>query len=89
MVTWQNHHLPFFQVTLLVSTLRLFSLPLRPSCRHKKQKTRSLFRRAQISLREAVSLWKINLQELVLHLKGLRLTGWVWALLCWLLPASH
>ena len=55
MVTWQNHHLPFFQVTLLVSTLRLFSLPLRPSCRHKKQKTRSLFRRARISLREAVS----------------------------------
>uniref|UniRef100_A0AC11AYC7 AarF domain containing kinase 1 n=1 Tax=Ovis aries TaxID=9940 RepID=A0AC11AYC7_SHEEP len=56
---------------------------------HKKQKTRSLFRRARISLRESFSLWKINLHELVLHVKGLRLTGWVWALLCWLLPASH
>uniref|UniRef100_A0A8C2NM62 AarF domain-containing protein kinase 1 n=1 Tax=Capra hircus TaxID=9925 RepID=A0A8C2NM62_CAPHI len=56
---------------------------------HKKQKTRSLFRRARISLREFFSLWKINLHELVLHVKGLRLTGWVRALLCWLLPASH
>lgn len=56
---------------------------------HKKQKTRSLFRRARISLRESFSLWKINLHELVLHVKGLRLTGWVRALLCWLLPASH
>ncbi|XP_068821418.1 aarF domain-containing protein kinase 1 isoform X6 [Capricornis sumatraensis] len=56
---------------------------------HKKQKTRSLFRRARISLRESFSLWKINLHELVLHMKGLRLTGWLRALLCWLLPASH
>ncbi|XP_052502741.1 aarF domain-containing protein kinase 1 [Budorcas taxicolor] len=56
---------------------------------HKKQKTRSLFRRARISLRESFSLWKINLHELVLHVKGLRLTGWLRALLCWLLPASH
>ncbi|XP_070325786.1 aarF domain-containing protein kinase 1 isoform X2 [Odocoileus virginianus] len=71
------------------SFLNMSRCCIRALATHKKQKTRSLFRRARISLREAFSLWKINLHELVLHVKGLRLTGWVWALLCWLLPAPH
>lgn len=79
----------FLSDAALLNAASLLSLPSRPSCRHKKQKAHSLFRRARISLGEAFSLWKINLHELVLHVKGLRLTGWVWALLCWLLPAPH
>ncbi|KAB0342676.1 hypothetical protein FD754_019602 [Muntiacus muntjak] len=71
------------------SFLNMSRCCIRALAAHKKQKTHSLFRRARISLREAFSLWKINLHELVLHVKGLRLTGWVWALLCWLLPAPH
>ncbi|XP_066132395.1 aarF domain-containing protein kinase 1 isoform X1 [Saccopteryx bilineata] len=56
---------------------------------HKKKNTRSFFRRTQISLGEAFSLWQINLHELVLRVKALRLASWVLALLCWLLPAPH
>ncbi|XP_054944628.1 aarF domain-containing protein kinase 1 isoform X2 [Physeter macrocephalus] len=56
---------------------------------HKKKNTHSFFRRAQISLSEAFNLWQINLHELVLRVKGLRLASWVLALLCWLLPAPH
>ncbi|XP_059982705.1 aarF domain-containing protein kinase 1 isoform X3 [Lagenorhynchus albirostris] len=56
---------------------------------HKKKNTRSFFRRTQISFSEAFNLWQINLHELVLRVKGLRLASWVLALLCWLLPAPH
>nr|XP_058913616.1 aarF domain-containing protein kinase 1 isoform X3 [Kogia breviceps] len=56
---------------------------------HKKKNTHSFFRRAQISFSEAFNLWQINLHELVLRVKGLRLASWVLALLCWLLPAPH
>ncbi|XP_061038740.1 aarF domain-containing protein kinase 1 isoform X1 [Eubalaena glacialis] len=56
---------------------------------HKKKNTHSFFRRTQISFSEAFNLWQINLHELVLHVKGLRLASWVLALLCWLLPAPH
>ena len=64
-------------------------LPSCPSCRHKKKNTHSFFRRTQISFSEAFNLWQINLHELVLRVKGLRLASWVLALLCWLLPAPH
>nr|XP_033706664.1 aarF domain-containing protein kinase 1 isoform X5 [Tursiops truncatus] len=56
---------------------------------HKKKNTHSFFRRTQISFSEAFNLWQINLHELVLRVKGLRLASWVSALLCWLLPAPH
>ncbi|XP_057587848.1 aarF domain-containing protein kinase 1 isoform X3 [Hippopotamus amphibius kiboko] len=56
---------------------------------HEKKNTRSFFRRTQISFSEAFSLWQINLHELILRVKGLRLAGWVLGLLCWLLPAPH
>ncbi|KAB0402401.1 hypothetical protein E2I00_000849, partial [Balaenoptera physalus] len=56
---------------------------------HKKKNTHSFFRRTQISFSEAFNLWQINLHELVLRVKGLRLASWVLALLCWLLPAPH
>ncbi|KAM8781286.1 aarF domain-containing protein kinase 1 isoform 2-T2 [Rhynchonycteris naso] len=56
---------------------------------HKRKNTCSFFRRTQISLGEAFSLWQINLHELILRVKALRLASWVLALLCWLLPAPH
>ncbi|XP_032477795.1 aarF domain-containing protein kinase 1 isoform X2 [Phocoena sinus] len=56
---------------------------------HKKKNTHSFFRRTQISFSEAFNLWQINLHELVLRVKGLRLASWVLALLCWLFPAPH
>ncbi|XP_073098170.1 aarF domain-containing protein kinase 1 isoform X4 [Manis javanica] len=56
---------------------------------HKRKRTCSFFRRTQISVSEAFRLWQINLHELALRVKGLRLAGWLLALLCWLLPAPH
>ncbi|XP_044086257.1 aarF domain-containing protein kinase 1 isoform X2 [Neovison vison] len=56
---------------------------------HKKKNSRSLFRRTQISFREAFNLWQINLHELILRVKALRLASWVLALLCRLLPTSY
>ncbi|XP_047594197.1 aarF domain-containing protein kinase 1 isoform X3 [Lutra lutra] len=56
---------------------------------HKKKNSRSLFRRTQISFREAFNLWQIDLHELILRVKGLRLASWVLALLCRLLPTSY
>ncbi|XP_037688108.1 aarF domain-containing protein kinase 1 isoform X3 [Choloepus didactylus] len=56
---------------------------------HKKKNTCSFFRRTQISFSEAFNLWQINLHELILHVKGSRLSSWVLALLCWLFSAPH
>ncbi|XP_065491841.1 aarF domain-containing protein kinase 1 isoform X2 [Caloenas nicobarica] len=48
---------------------------------YQRSKSHSLYRRAQISLTEALSLWQINLYELFLWLKGSQLGNWVIALL--------
>ncbi|XP_025775157.1 uncharacterized aarF domain-containing protein kinase 1 [Puma concolor] len=56
---------------------------------HKKKSTCSSFRRAQISFSEAFNLWQINLHELILRVKGLKLASWILAFLCWLLPTPY
>ncbi|XP_032261592.1 aarF domain-containing protein kinase 1 isoform X3 [Phoca vitulina] len=62
---------------------------IRALAAHKKKNTCSFFRRTQISFREAFSLWQINLHELILCVKELRLATWVLALLRRLLPTSY
>lgn len=71
------------------SFLNMSRCCVRALAAHKKKNSRSLFRRTQISFREAFNLWQINLHELILRVKGLRLASWVLALLCRLLPTSY
>nr|XP_055159541.1 aarF domain-containing protein kinase 1 isoform X1 [Nyctereutes procyonoides]XP_055159542.1 aarF domain-containing protein kinase 1 isoform X1 [Nyctereutes procyonoides] len=68
------------------SFLNMSRCCVRALAMHKKKNASSFFRRTQISFREAFNLWQINLHELILRVKGLRLASWVLALLCWLLP---
>ncbi|XP_019589219.1 aarF domain-containing protein kinase 1 isoform X3 [Rhinolophus sinicus] len=70
------------------SFLNMSRCCVRALAAHKK-KTCSFFRRTQISFSEAFNLWQIDLHELILRVKGLRLARWLWALLCWRLPAPH
>ncbi|XP_032964522.1 aarF domain-containing protein kinase 1 isoform X3 [Rhinolophus ferrumequinum] len=70
------------------SFLNMSRCCVRALAAHKK-KTCSFFRRIQISFSEAFSLWQINLHELILRVKGLRLGRRLLALLCWRLPAPH
>ncbi|ETE68194.1 putative aarF domain-containing protein kinase 1, partial [Ophiophagus hannah] len=51
---------------------------------YQRSKSNSLFRKAQISLSEALSLWQINLYELFLWLKVSRLGNWVIGFLKWM-----
>ncbi|XP_063146249.1 aarF domain-containing protein kinase 1 isoform X1 [Candoia aspera] len=51
---------------------------------YQRRKSNSLFRKAQISLSEALSLWYINLHELFLWLKVSQLGNWVIAFLSWM-----
>ncbi|KAL7992601.1 hypothetical protein Chor_016857, partial [Crotalus horridus] len=51
---------------------------------YQRSKSNSLFRKAQISLSEALSLWQINLHELFLWLKVSQLGKWVIAFLKWM-----
>nr|XP_020017794.1 uncharacterized aarF domain-containing protein kinase 1 isoform X4 [Castor canadensis] len=62
---------------------------IRALAEHKKKNTHSFLRRTQISVSEAFNLWQINLHELMLRVKGLRLASWVSTLICWLMPVSH
>ncbi|XP_027958371.1 uncharacterized aarF domain-containing protein kinase 1 isoform X3 [Eumetopias jubatus] len=62
---------------------------IRALAAHKKKNACSFFRRTQISFREAFNLWQINLHELILRVKELRLASWVLALLCRLLPTLY
>ncbi|XP_013372636.1 PREDICTED: uncharacterized aarF domain-containing protein kinase 1 isoform X2 [Chinchilla lanigera] len=71
------------------SFLNMSRCCVRALAEHKKKNTCSFFRRTHISFSEAFSLWQINIYELILHVKGLRLMSWVSALLCWLFPAPH
>ncbi|XP_031791608.1 aarF domain-containing protein kinase 1 isoform X4 [Piliocolobus tephrosceles] len=69
------------------SFLNMSRCCIRALAEHKKKNTCSFFRRTQISFREAFSLWQINLHELILRVKGLKLADRVLALICWLFPA--
>ncbi|XP_023608261.1 uncharacterized aarF domain-containing protein kinase 1 isoform X3 [Myotis lucifugus] len=71
------------------SFLNMSRCCVRALATNNKKNTCSFFRRTQISFSETISLWQINLHELILRVKGLRLASWVLALLCWLLPAPH
>ncbi|KAM5177962.1 aarF domain-containing protein kinase 1 isoform 1-T2 [Callospermophilus lateralis] len=70
------------------SFLNMSRCCVRALAKHNKKNACSFFRRTQISLSEAFNLWHINLHELLLRVKGLRLPSWVSALLCWLFPVS-
>ncbi|XP_017938405.1 uncharacterized aarF domain-containing protein kinase 1 isoform X1 [Manacus vitellinus] len=63
------------------SFLNMSRCCIRAVSTYQRSKSLSLYRRAQISLTEALSLWQINLYELFLWLKGSQLGNWVIALL--------
>ncbi|PNJ65091.1 aarF domain-containing protein kinase 1 isoform X1 [Pongo abelii] len=69
------------------SFLNMSRCCIRALAEHKKKNTCSFFRRTQISFSEAFNLWQINLHELILRVKGLKLANRVLALICWLFPA--
>ncbi|XP_038599962.1 aarF domain-containing protein kinase 1 isoform X3 [Tachyglossus aculeatus] len=69
------------------SFLNMSRCCVRALATHKKNKTRSFFRRNQISLSEALSLWQIDLHELFLKAKGSWLGNCIFVLLSWLSPA--
>ncbi|XP_074005259.1 aarF domain-containing protein kinase 1 isoform X7 [Numenius arquata] len=63
------------------SFLNMSRCCIRAVSTYQRNKSHSLYRRAQISFTEALSLWQINLYELFLWLKGSRLGNWVIVLL--------
>ncbi|XP_054055543.1 aarF domain-containing protein kinase 1 isoform X1 [Rissa tridactyla] len=63
------------------SFLNMSRCCIRAVSTYQRSKSHSLYRKAQISLAEALSLWQINLYELFLWLKGSRMGNWVIALL--------
>ncbi|XP_056349609.1 aarF domain-containing protein kinase 1 isoform X3 [Oenanthe melanoleuca] len=63
------------------SFLNMSRCCIRAVSTYQRSKSHSLYRRAQISLTEALSLWQINLYEFFLWLKGSQLGNWVIALL--------
>ncbi|XP_075804042.1 aarF domain-containing protein kinase 1 isoform X3 [Microtus pennsylvanicus] len=71
------------------SFLNMSRCCIRALAEHRKRDAGSFFRRTQISFSEAFSLWQINLHELLLRVKGLRLFCWVSTLLGWLTRAPH
>ncbi|XP_060118608.1 aarF domain-containing protein kinase 1 isoform X4 [Heteronotia binoei] len=66
------------------SFLNMSRCCIRADARFQRSKTDSLYRKAQISLSEALGLWQINFYELFLHLKGSYLGNWVIAFLSWM-----
>ncbi|XP_026568322.1 uncharacterized aarF domain-containing protein kinase 1 [Pseudonaja textilis] len=66
------------------SFLNMSRCCIRAVAMYQRSKSNSLFRKAQISLSEALSLWQINLYELFLWLKVSRLGSWVIAFLKWM-----
>ncbi|XP_025912989.1 uncharacterized aarF domain-containing protein kinase 1 isoform X3 [Apteryx rowi] len=71
------------------SFLNMSRCCIRAVSTYQKSKSRSLYRRAQISLTEALSLWQINLYEVFLWLKGSRLGNWVIGLLSRMHHSTH
>ncbi|XP_034625151.1 aarF domain-containing protein kinase 1 isoform X1 [Trachemys scripta elegans] len=63
------------------SFLNMSRCCIRAVSTYQRSKSHSLYRKAKISLLEALSLWQINLYELFLRLKGSRLGNWVIAFL--------
>ncbi|XP_028939737.1 uncharacterized aarF domain-containing protein kinase 1 isoform X5 [Antrostomus carolinensis] len=63
------------------SFLNMSRCCIRAVSTYQRSKSHSLYRRVQISLTEALSLWQINLCEFFLWLKGSHLGNWVIALL--------
>ncbi|XP_067388620.1 aarF domain-containing protein kinase 1 isoform X3 [Emydura macquarii macquarii] len=63
------------------SFLNMSRCCIRAVSTYQRSKSDSLYRKAQISLLEALSLWQINLYELFLWLKGSQLGNWVIAFL--------
>ncbi|XP_030414880.1 uncharacterized aarF domain-containing protein kinase 1 isoform X2 [Gopherus evgoodei] len=63
------------------SFLNMSRCCIRAVSTYQRSKSHSLYRKAKISLLEALSLWQINLHELFLRLKGSRLGNWVIAFL--------
>ncbi|XP_062824435.1 aarF domain-containing protein kinase 1 isoform X2 [Anolis carolinensis] len=70
------------------SFLNMTRCCIRAVSAYQKSRTNSSYRKAQISLSEALNLWQINLYELFLRLKGSQLGNWVIALLCWMHHSS-
>ncbi|XP_070787542.1 aarF domain-containing protein kinase 1 isoform X2 [Pituophis catenifer annectens] len=66
------------------SFLNMSRCCIRAVAAYQRSKSNSLFRKAQISLSEALSLWQINLYELFLWLKVSQLGNWVIAFLKWM-----
>uniref|UniRef100_A0ACB8G4Y6 AarF domain-containing protein kinase 1 n=1 Tax=Sphaerodactylus townsendi TaxID=933632 RepID=A0ACB8G4Y6_9SAUR len=66
------------------SFLNMSRCCIRAVATYQRSKTDSLYRKAQISLSEALGLWQINLYELFLRLKGSQLGNWVIAFLSWM-----
>ncbi|XP_025065758.1 uncharacterized aarF domain-containing protein kinase 1 isoform X4 [Alligator sinensis] len=66
------------------SFLNMSRCCIRAISRYQRSRTDPLYRKAQISFTEALSLWQINLYELYLRLKGSQLGNWVIALLSWM-----
>ncbi|XP_029139301.1 uncharacterized aarF domain-containing protein kinase 1 isoform X4 [Protobothrops mucrosquamatus] len=66
------------------SFLNMSRCCIRALAMYQRSKSNSLFRKAQISLSEALSLWQINLYELFLWLKVSQLGKWVIAFLKWM-----
>ncbi|XP_065542034.1 aarF domain-containing protein kinase 1 isoform X2 [Lathamus discolor] len=63
------------------SFLNMSRCCIRAVSKYQRSKSHSLYRKAQISLTEALSLWQISLYELFLWLKGSQLGNWVIAFL--------
>ncbi|XP_077781373.1 aarF domain-containing protein kinase 1 isoform X3 [Podarcis muralis] len=70
------------------SFLNMSRCCIRAVSTHQRSKSDSLYRKAQISISEALSLWQINLYELFLRLKGSQLGNWVIAFLSWMHHSS-
>ncbi|XP_032864599.2 aarF domain-containing protein kinase 1 isoform X5 [Tyto alba] len=71
------------------SFLNMSRCCIRAVSTYQRSKSHSLYRRAQISLTEALSLWQINLYELFLWLKGSQMGNWVVALLSWMHHSTY
>ncbi|XP_032997845.1 aarF domain-containing protein kinase 1 isoform X3 [Lacerta agilis] len=70
------------------SFLNMSRCCIRAVSMHQRSKSDSLYRKAQISISEVLSLWQINLYELFLRLKGSQLGNWVIAFLSWMHHSS-
>ncbi|XP_062974991.1 aarF domain-containing protein kinase 1 isoform X1 [Elgaria multicarinata webbii] len=71
------------------SFLNMSRCCIRAVATYQRSKSDSLYRKAQLTLSEALSLWQINLYELFLRLKGSQLGNWVIGFLSWMHHSSE